>query len=486
MRRLRWSTYILFFFTLGYLVSLPHRAFAVGQASLTMTPSSGVYEVGSTIDISFVLDTGGEAVNAVKSDILFPADKLQVVNPAASTSFISIWVTAPRYSNTDGTIFFEGGVPTPGVKTSSGVISTVTFRVKSPGTAVIRYASTSKVLRNDGEGTNILASSSTASLTLKLPPPDGPIASSPSHGDTTRWYNNPSVQFIWEAIDGATGYSYVFDQAPKTVPPETLSTTGISANVKATADGQWYFHVRAKTDIWGGVTTYPVRIDTTAPAAFRPKFDRSVMTTEDEPVVRFVTTDAASGVDHYEMKVLAKGDGGGSTLFVEAASPITLQTQPAGNYTIVVRAVDRAGNTAEGIVDFSIIGAGVPFYARVPFFRNPAVANITVLVLSLLAIFVIGLLIWRRLRVRETFRHDLSLLEHDAQKKSEELQRELAELREAQSVFQAAQPLAPQTTPTVVPPAPVSPVTVVPPVSPPQNPTPQPPVSSTPIPTIFQ
>ncbi len=104
------------------------------------------------------------------------------------------------------------------------------------------------------------------------------------------------------------------------------------------------------------------------------------------------------------------------------------------------------------------------------------------LVLSLLAIFVISLLIWRRLRVRETFRHDLSLLEHDAQKKSEELQRELAELREAQSVFQAAQPLAPQSTPTVVPPAPVSTVTVVPPVSPPQNPVPP----NQPIPTIFQ
>lgn len=504
MRSWRFKTYLSIVLAIGFLVIPGRQVFAIGQASLSMTPATGIFEVGSTIDVSFVLDTGGEAVNAVRSDILFPADKLQVVNPAASTSFISIWVTAPRFSNTDGTISFEGGVPTPGVKTSSGVISTVTFRITSPGTALIKYATTSKVLRNDGEGTNILASTSTAAFTLKLPPPDGPVVRSISHGDTTKWYNNPSVQFTWDPIDTAAGYSYLFDQSPKTVPPETVTTTAISATVKAASDGQWYFHVRAKTDVWGGVTTFPVRIDATAPAAFEPKFDRAVITTDDQPVVRFVTTDSASGIEHYEMKIIAKGDIGGGTLFLEAASPVSLPAQIEGDYSLVVRAIDRAGNTMEGFHDFQVIGSGVSFYARVPFLRNPAIANLTLIVLLLVTITFFGILLWRRLRVRETFRHDLALLERDAQKKSAALQHELAELREAQQALFGAQPdilqpvpnnlppmtgvapsssIQPQTpvTPPAVPPTPATP-----PASPPTTSSYPPIPPSTPIPTIFQ
>jgi hypothetical protein len=314
------------------------------------------------------------------------------------------------------------------------------------------------------------------------------VVSCPTHGDTTQWYNNPSVQFTWDAVDGAVGYSYIFDQSPKTVPAETVTTTGTSGNVKATGDGQWYFHVRAKTDIWGGVTTFPVRIDTTAPAAFQPKLDQSVVTVEDQGVVRFVTTDAASGIDHYEMKLVAAGDGDAGTLFVESSSPVTLQQQPAGKYSVVVRAIDRAGNIAEGTVSFNIIGAGVPFYARVPLLQNPAVANITLLILIVLVILVVGILLWRRFRVRETFQHDLHLLERDAQRKSEALQRELAQLREAQDVFaaqaSAAQTIAPnvQAAPTAspeVPPQPQQPPMVQPPSQQVQPP-------ATPIPTIFQ
>ncbi|MBI3571908.1 hypothetical protein HY091_00015, partial [Candidatus Kaiserbacteria bacterium] len=131
---------------------------AAAGAALTISPTAGTYEVGALVDVSFIVDTGGQSINAVNADVLFPADKLQVVNPAASTSFISLWVTAPTYSNADGTINLQGGLPNPGIKTSAGVISTVTFRIKAAGPATIRYAPSSKVLLNDGQGTNILSS----------------------------------------------------------------------------------------------------------------------------------------------------------------------------------------------------------------------------------------------------------------------------------------------------------------------------------------
>ncbi len=408
-------------------------ASAIG-ASLSITPSSGVYEVGGTVDVSFLVDTGGQTINAVQADITFPADKLQVVNPVASTSFISQWAPmGSTYSNTDGTIHFAGGLPTPGIKTSGGVISTVTFRIKSAGSATIRFASTSRVLLNDGAGTNILSSTGTASITLKTPPPAGPSVSSPTHPETNVWYNNPQVQFQWDAVDGASGYGYVFDQSPNTVPPEAIVTTATAASVKATSDGVWYFHVRAKTDAWGGVTTLQVQIDATPPAAFKPSFDATTITVNDTPTLRFVTTDAASGIDHFEIKQMALSTSSDqSVLFIETSSPYTPGKLLAGSYTYIVRAFDRAGNSVDANAKITVIAAGLPFYARVPFLQNPAVANIALILLGLIAIILIGILIVRHFRLRSTFERDLSVLERNAQRKSHALERELTELRRVQ------------------------------------------------------
>ncbi len=414
---------------------IPQPAHAAG-ATLKLSPSSGVYEVGALVDISMIVDTGGEAINAVAATLQFPADKLQVVNPAASTSFISIWVTAPTYSNTDGTVTFQGGLPNPGIKTSAGVISTITFRVKAPGPVTLKYAPSARVLKNDGQGTNILTATSTAEIVLKVPPPAGPEVSSPTHGDQNSWFNNSQIQFVWTGIEAAIGYSYIFDQSPKTIPDETSDSTATAVSVQASSDGVWFFHLRAKTETWGGVTTFPVQIDTTPPAGFSPLLDKKVITTEDIPSVRFTTTDAASGIDHFEIKVLAKDQqqSGVNTLFIEGASPFTLTKLPAGDYSVIVKAIDRAGNAIEGILNTKVISGGLPFYARVPFLQNPAIANVVLLVLGLLALALIVITLLRRLRLRSTFQHDLAALEHDAQKKSHALEKELEDLRRAQQL----------------------------------------------------
>lgn len=438
-----------------------HRAAAEG-ASLKISPLTGTYEVGGTVDVSFLVDTGGDAINAVQADIVFPPDKLQVVNPVASTSFISIWVTAPTYSNTDGTIHFQGGLPNPGIKTSGGVISTVTFRIKSPGSATLRFSPTSQVLRNDGQGTNILTSSGTATFKLNNPPPAGPLVTSPTHPDNNQWYNNPQVQFTWQPVEGATGYSYSFDQTDKSTPDQAVDTAVSSASVKATTDGVWYFHVRAFTDAWGGTTSYAVKIDASPPAAFTPKLDSTLITIQDSTTLRFLTSDGASGIDHYEVRQVTIGAKQASnTLFVEASSPYVVNPLPAGKFQFQVRAFDRAGNSSDGTVELTVTAGGLSFFARVPFLQNPAVANGALIGLSLVVLATTGTLLIRRLRLRTTFQHDLAALEKDARKKAAQLQHELDQLREAQlTVQQNLQAVSPAggPGPTIPPPPPTDPL----------------------------
>lgn len=406
-------------------------------ASLKISPLTGTYEVGSTVDVSFLDDTGGEAINAVQADVLFPADKLQVVNPVASTSFISIWVTAPTYSNTDGTIHFQGGLPNPGIKTGGGVISTVTFRVKSPGKATLKFLPTSQVLRNDGQGTNILSSTGTAEFTLQTPPPAGPAVTSPTHPDGNQWYSSPDVQFSWEPTDGAVGYSFSFDQTAKSTPDDTVDTAQSATSVKATSDGVWYFHLRAKTNSLGGTTSYLIKIDSTPPASFTPKLDSTTIVIDESTTLRFLTTDAASGIDHYEVRQVLLGSGSDvNSLFVETNSPYVINPLAASKYEFQVRAFDRAGNSSDGSARLTVVAAGLPFFARVPFLKNPAVANATLIILGGLGVLSLGGVMLRRVRLRSTFQHDLNALERDAQKKAGQLQKELDQLRQAQATVQ--------------------------------------------------
>jgi len=62
--------------------------------------------------------------------------------------------------------------------------------------------------------------------------------------------------------NGVTGYSYVLDQAAATLPDTTVDGTGASVSYTGVADGEWYFHVRAKdsTGAWGTASHLRIRI----------------------------------------------------------------------------------------------------------------------------------------------------------------------------------------------------------------------------------
>jgi hypothetical protein len=206
----------------------------IKPATLYVGPSTGTFTVGSTFTLTFYVNTGNQFINVVDASILFPPDKLQVVSPSTGASFINVWAIQPSYSNTEGTISFRGAVPSPGVNTSAGLISTVTFRVKSVGTATIRFGNGSKVLLNDGLGTDVLQQMQSGIYTLVLPPPNGPIVTSQTHPDQSKWYSGNTVSLSWAGDIGATGYSYIMSDEPVDTPDNIADSAknGISYRTK--------------------------------------------------------------------------------------------------------------------------------------------------------------------------------------------------------------------------------------------------------------
>ena len=412
-------------------------------ATLLFSPGSGTFTVGSTFNVSIVVNTGGNSINAVRADISFPANRLQVVNPSAGTSFISIWVNQPAYSNTAGTISFQGGLPNPGIKTDSGIVSTITFRATAPGSAKISFKETSQVLANDGQGTNLLTSRGDANFTLNLAAPEGPLVSSPSHPDQNAWYQNRTVDFAWDEVPGATGYSYVFDQNPRTTPPEREdATVNRTATVTAERDGRWYFHVRARVASWGGTSHYVVLLDATSPAAFVPTLDPAVPEPGRRPELKFLTTDAMSGIEHYETQLTALDDANQATpFFVEQVSPVRLPELNAGRYQVIVRAFDQAGNSADGKLEFTV-GAPVTNASTSPITDTPLLQSTYLTNVALIGAgaLVVGLVLWlllhRRRRPADVI-HDIQKLEQETVRKESELLKTIAAARQLEQSIES-------------------------------------------------
>ncbi|MEK9173566.1 MAG: cohesin domain-containing protein, partial [Patescibacteria group bacterium] len=325
---------------------------ALGQASVFVGPASGTFTVGSTFTVSVYVNTGGQAINAIEANLAFPPDKLQVVAPSAGKSLVQIWVNQPTYSNDSGILKFQGTIPSPGINTESGLISTVTFRVKSTGTATVRVMDTSRVLLNDGKGTDILGQTTSGIYSLVLPPPAGPLVSSPTNPDQEKWYGSKSSIFRWEKGSDVQGFSYVLNDSPIDIPDDISEGLKATVSYNNLSDGKHYFHIKSlREGTWGGVTSYAVNVDASNPAAFEIEFSPAARTSNRRPLVSFETTDEASGIDHYEIKVISlerganvgEGQSNETPFFIEASSPYS-RTLELGKYDVVVRAYDEAGN----------------------------------------------------------------------------------------------------------------------------------------------
>lgn len=335
------------FIPILFLLILFPLAINAESASLYLSPHSGTFFVGSTFDISVFVNTEGNIINAVEVNLKFPPDLLQVTSPTAGASFISVWADQPSYSNKEGIISFKGGVPAPGIKTSAGLVSTITFRAKVPGIATISFLDSSKILLADGKGTNILKSTANGEYILVLQPPAGPKIYSPTHPSLTDWYRDNNPVFFLEKEEGTTDFSYSLDQDPTDIPDNISEGTNNSATFNDVENGIWYFHAKAKrSGIWGGVSHYPIHIDSIAPKSFKIEIQTVSQVTGSRFFAYFSTEDLLSGMDHYEISVVDINDSQAMSnpFFMETASPYRIPFENTGKYAVLVRAYDKAGN----------------------------------------------------------------------------------------------------------------------------------------------
>lgn len=155
----------VFLFTVGLFLS----SFAYAEAAqLFVNAEKSTISVGDVVRFRVGVNTEGAVINNGESTIKFPADLIQIVGVDTGSSIFDLWVSKPSFSNTNGTISFNGGVANPGYNGSNGTLFWITAKAKKAGVASLSLQS-SFVRANDGLGTDILSSVRGTSVTITKP-----------------------------------------------------------------------------------------------------------------------------------------------------------------------------------------------------------------------------------------------------------------------------------------------------------------------------
>jgi hypothetical protein len=297
---------------------------------------------------------------------------LSVTNLSKDGSIIKLWSNDPVYSNADGSINFEGVIFNPGFSGTEGKVLTVTFMPKKTAKANIFFNSGS-ILANDGKATNILGQLGTASFTIgnnlqvsggnTTTPVENPLLPlapkivSATNPDSNKWYKNNQPSFSWEIPDGVTAVRTAYDRNPSTIPSKLYEPAISTKTLDNVADGVYYFHAQFKNAYgWGAIAHFRFQVDTTPPAPFVVSFPQGSESNNPKPAMTFNSTDKTSGIDHYELKI---GD--------NAFTPFDLMPiLSPGKYNVIVKAIDKAGNSTLQSADFIVDALSSPTITNYP------------------------------------------------------------------------------------------------------------------------
>lgn len=344
-------------------------------ALMNVVPSATSVTTGDLITARVVVNSQGVAINNAEAVLRYPKDVLNVISVSKSSSIFTLWVAEPGYSNSAGTVSYNGGIPTPGFTGSNGTVLTITFLAKQAGTASLSF-SDAAVRANDGMGTDVLTGSGTAQITVSAPvaapvqtAPAAPAAetpapsssggatarvviTSPTHPEQDAWYADNSPILRWALPSGADAVQIVADRDAKATPTVTYRPAIVEKTVPALEDGVWYFNLRYRLGgSWSPVASYRLRIDTVAPV-----IDDHSFTYDD--ITRALSMSAAahddvSGVSRYEVAIDEE-----APVVIEAADfekdGYEVRVRTSGKHTAFLRAIDGAGNVTEASESFMV------------------------------------------------------------------------------------------------------------------------------------
>ncbi|HRH26294.1 MAG TPA: cohesin domain-containing protein [Candidatus Paceibacterota bacterium] len=343
-------------------------------ASLSVVPVSTQVAVGNIVQVKIVIGTNNKAINNAEGVIQYPTDLLEVQSVSKNPSVFTLWVEEP-FANGNGTISFNGGIPNPGYTGEGGNVASIIFKAKKSGTASI-LISEGAVRENDGLGTDILAQKIAGVINIQAPTepvvepvtepqvpisgvPALPVITSTTHPNQNKWYNSGTAELAWAMPSDVTTVSTLLGRT--TGNPSVLYDPPIkSKKFDNLEDGQWYFGLKFKNSKgWSQVRNYKILVDTAGPNPFKISFVKGEFESDPRPIAKFEATDKLSGISDYEIKI-DDGEFIKISHKEHVSGAYKLPAQDPGEHTLLVKAIDGAGNETVQTAQFTIGSIDMP------------------------------------------------------------------------------------------------------------------------------
>lgn len=348
-------------------------------ATLSLSPSTGVYTANGTFSVRVVVNTQGKPINAADATLSFNPRELSVVSVNRSGSIFNLWVTEPAFSNSAGTINFSGGLPS-GYTGSGGNIMTVTFRAAGAGTARVGFTKGS-VLANDGRGTNVLTAMNGGTYTIQAqavaPEPEeieyiapantpaAPKVTSETHANPTKWYTANEAVLNWALPSGVTAVRTLLNEIPTTVPTKVYENPIRTITLADLPEGESYFHIQFRNaDGWGKVTHYRLAVDSANPTKIEISHPEGANLADPVQTLLVKVEDETTKVKRFKVKV----DSAEPFDYLDetGSSTILLPTLEPGYHSVIIEAFDEAGNSIVGTYSFTLEAFNKPVFTEFP------------------------------------------------------------------------------------------------------------------------
>lgn len=144
----------------------------IAQSVLSLSPIENNVTAGATFPVEVRVNTNGQTVNALQTDISYPTNLLSVVSISNTNGDFGV---EAQKTDTNGTISLAYGSITP--RSGDLLVVTITFTAKSSGTANVMFAnpsvisdvSNTDVLKNSVNGTYLISGSALTPTPTAVP-----------------------------------------------------------------------------------------------------------------------------------------------------------------------------------------------------------------------------------------------------------------------------------------------------------------------------
>lgn len=344
------------------IISLDKPAYLIYNSTLTLDPENITFSPSFEQSVAIKVRTGGEAINAAQIVLHYDPEKVRVVDILSEKTFCHQNFFLERsIDNEKGEVRIVCGLPTPGFSNPEGTIAELLLQPIAAGVFSLRFdEEETKVLANDGLGTNVLRQFTNGSylvaqsfektgLVAKSAIPEILIFS-PTHPNQERWYSKKAIEFTWQFVYSSDDvvYRYLLDTNADTIPYNGTQTNEDKVRMNIEKDGIYWFHVLAQTkDGKQVVAHYKLKFDATPPEAPTIRASSERIRVGEVARLEFSSEDKLSGL---QRTMFVKLDG----FFLPVGPQLYAVFQKKGAYPVRVRVFDNAGNINESVKTISV------------------------------------------------------------------------------------------------------------------------------------